>query len=243
MKKTLTVAALAATLVSLAASRPAQAEPGYGGAFNFHMGGFFPSGDSAFWEVNEDAFTLDESDFNGFILGASYVAPISNFVEFGMGVDFYYESVRAADRNFTDQFGDPILHDTRLSIIPLTADLRLLPAGRFKRTGADGRRLVRRPVPYVGGGIGMDYWTYEEEGDFVASDLSIVYDRLKDSGVAFETHVFAGIEFPLSPAWNLTFEARHSWADDTPGGAFEFVNPNELDLGGTSVVVGGSWRF
>jgi hypothetical protein len=98
-------------------------------------------------------------------------------------------------------------------------------------------------VLYLGGGVGLNYWQYEEEGDFVASDLSIVYDRLKASDLAFETHVMVGVEFPVSPQWNITVEARQSWAEDTPGGAFELINPGELDLGGTSLFVGGSLRF
>jgi hypothetical protein len=241
MKRTLLFLALTAALS--VATRPAEAAPGTDGAFNFRAGWFFPSGDSEFWQVNEDAFTLDHSDFNGFVGGVGYGAALNNYVEFGAGIDFYYASVRAADRNFVDQDGFAILHDSRLSIVPMTVDLKFLPAGRYKRRGPDGRTLVRRPAYYVGGGIGMDYWTYEEEGDFVASDLSIVYDRLKDSDLAFEKHVMAGIEFPVSPQWYITVEARQSWAEDTPGGAFSSVNPGELDLGGTTVFVGGSLRF
>lgn len=242
MNRTLGLVTLSAAL-ALGAVSPAAAAPGTDGAFNFRMGGFFPSGDGSFWEINEAAFTMDHSDFNGFTFGAGYGAALNNYLEFGLGIDFYYSSVRAADRNFVDQDGFPILHDSRLSIVPMTVDLKWIPAGRYARRGEGGRNFVRRPVFYVGGGVGLDYWTYEEEGDFVASDLSIVYDRIKESDIAFEKHVMAGIEFPVSPQWYITLEARQSWAEDTPGGAFSFVNPGELDLGGTSVFVGGSYRF
>jgi hypothetical protein len=242
MNRTAGIVALSAAL-ALSAVAPARAAGPGDGAFNFRMGGFFPTGDGAFWEANEEAFTLDHSDFNSLIGGVGYTASLNNFVEFGLGIDFYYASVRAADRNFVDQDGFAILHDSRLSIVPMTVDLKFLPAGRYKRRGPDGRNFVRRPAFYVGGGIGLDYWQYEEEGDFVASDLSIVYDRLKESDIAFEKHLMAGIEFPVSPQWYITVEARQSWAEDTPGGAFSSVNPGELDLGGTSVFVGGSYRF
>jgi opacity protein-like surface antigen len=119
----------------------------------------------------------------------------------------------------------------------------VLPIGRYARRGPDGRQYVRRPVPYLGAGIGMVYWQYEEEGDFVATDLSIVYDRLTDSGTTFETHVLAGVEFPVSPAWNITLEGRYSWANTSVGGAFTTINPGDLDLGGFSVLVGGALRF
>jgi len=89
----------------------------------------------------------------------------------------------------------------------------------------------------------MAYWAYEEEGDFVASDLSIVYDRLKSTGLDFEAHANLGIEFPIAPDWYLTLEVRQSWAEATPGEEFTFVNPGKLDLGGTSLYMGAAMRF
>jgi hypothetical protein len=242
MKRLLAAAGIA--VASLAIHAPASAAaPGYGDAFNFRIGGFFPTGGGDFWETNEAAFTLDSSDFDGFTGGIGYAMSMSNYVDLGFNADFYAESVRSADRFFNDQFGNPILHDTRLFEMPLTIDVKIMPAGRFARRGPDGRHYVRRPVPYIGGGIGGIYWQYEEEGDFVASDLSVVYDRLTESGMAFETHAFAGIEFPMSPGWNLTLEGRYSWSDTNVGGAFATVNPGRLELGGASFYVGGSMRF
>ncbi len=233
----------AAVVTVLALAAPAEAAShGTDGAFTFRLGGFFPSGDSSFWQANEQAFTLDHSDFNGAIGGVGYTAAINNYVEFGVAIDFYSQTQRSADR-IPDVNGNPILHDTRLAISPLTADIRVLPGGRYKQSGHDGRYRARRPVPYLGAGIGLDYYQYEEVGDFVATDNSIVFDRFQTSGLEFETHVMLGIEFPVSPQWYITLEARQSWAKATPGGAFATINPGSLDLGGTSVFVGGSIRF
>ena len=234
----------AAMLASMLAAAPATAAgPATDGAFTFRLGGFFPSGDSEFWEVNEAAFTLDHSDFDGVIGGVGYTASVNNHFEVGVNIDFYAAESRSADRFFEDEDGFPILHDTRLGTIPMTVDFKLLPAGRFARRGADGSRYVRRPAFYLGAGAGLVYWKYEEEGDFVASDLSIVYDRLTDTGLEFEYHAFAGCEFPVSPNWNITVEVRQSWAEATPGGSFAIFDAGELDLGGTSVFVGGALRF
>src|SRR5262245_66144628 len=116
MKRTLSIVALAACAL---AAGSVHAAPGADSAFNFRLGGFFPSGNGDFWEANEAAFTLDHSDFDGFMGGASYSAALNNYLEFGVGLDFYWESVRSADRNFEDQFGNPILHDSRLGLIPM----------------------------------------------------------------------------------------------------------------------------
>jgi len=216
MRSTLAALALAA---SFALAAPSYAGgPGDSGAFQFNLGWYFPSGNSEFWDANEQAFTLDHSDFNSISQGS-------------------------ADRNFTDQNGFPILHDTRLSLTPVTFDVRFLPTGRYVQASPNPRYHARHPVPYLGLGVGFTYWQYEEEGDFVATDNTIVYDRFKESGTAFEKHVLGGLEIPVSPAWYIYFEGRYSWQEATPGGVFTTINPGSLDLGGASLRLGGSWRF
>jgi len=255
MRRLLAVAGIAAATL-LAVGPAAASPPGQDGAFNFRFGGFFPTGNSDFWEYQETYYTLDHSDLNGLTGGVGYTASINNYFEFDANADFYAAASRSTDSFFVDQDGFPILHDSRLLSFPLSVDFRVLPAGRYARRGAEGKHYVRRPVPYIGAGIGMDYWQYEEEGDFVFSDpipterdrVSIFYDRRTDSGLAFETHVMLGIEFPVAPEWNITLEVRQSWAEASLSDAFPSTalgpgNPHRLDLGGTSVYLGGSLRF
>jgi hypothetical protein len=234
-------------LTMLLGALPVMAEPaGTNGSFRFRIGGFFPSGNSEFWDANEATFTLDASDFQDWMIGASFVSSMSNWVELGFNVDFYDASQRSAYRDFTDEFGNAILHDTRLELIPLSADVRILPAGRYAFRGRGGQLKVRRPVPYVGAGIGMTYWEYEEEGDFVGFDSIgpfLYYDRLKDSGTDFAAHVLAGVEFPMGPSWSLTLEGRYTWAEATPGGAFSDLQLGDLDLGGFAGFFGFSNQF
>jgi opacity protein-like surface antigen len=256
MRRFLAVATLAgATLLS--AGTAAAAPPGQGGAFNFRFGGFFPTGNGDFWSTNENKFTLDHSDLDGIMGGVGYSSAINNYLDFDVNADFYAAASTSANRWITDSSGFPILHDTRLAIFPLTVGLRVMPGGRYARRGAEGKHYVRRPVPYLGAGIGGAYWQYEEEGDFVYNDpsvpegQSIYYDRNRDTGFAFEYYAAVGIEFPVAPTWNITFEARRSWADATVSGFFPSLqsNPplpgsgNTLDLGGYSVFIGGSLRF
>ncbi len=242
MRRLLAAAAIVAA-ACLATTADAAPPPGRDGAFNFRLGWFFPTGSSDFWETNEAAFTIDHSDFNGWIGGVGYNGAINNFFEFDANADIYSSAVRSADSYYVDEFGYPILHDSRLRTYPLTVGVRVLPAGRYARRGADGSHYVRRPAFYLGGGIGMSYWQYEEEGDFVASDLTIVYDRFVATGLAFQLYAMIGIEFPVAPKWNITVEVRQSWADATPDGDFTYINPGSLDLGGKSLFLGGSLRF
>ena len=236
---------LAAALLVAAAPALAQS-PGTDGSFRFRFGGYFPSGNSTFWDANEEAFTLSSSDFRDWMAGASFVTSMNNWFEVGFNLDFYDAAQRSADRGYVDEFGYPILHDTSLELIPISVDVRILPTGRYALRGQSGQRRIRRPVPYVGAGVGVTYWEYLEQGDFVGFDdigPFVYYDRLKDSGTEFTTHALAGVEFPMGTSWNFTLEGRYMWAKATPSGPFSPLALGDLDLGGFAGFFGFSKQF
>ena len=79
-------------------------------------------------------------------------------------------AARSADQDFTDQFGNAILHDTGIRLIPMTVDLRVLPTGRYAVTvrafayaptptearGAVGKHELHRFARIVRHGIRLD---------------------------------------------------------------------------------------
>jgi hypothetical protein len=240
---TLLLPALAPPVTAHPPRPPRSPQPPESG-FQIRFGAFMPSGDSDFWEDTEDVFTLDVSDFDDFMLGLTYVRPVSNEVEIGLNVDFYEETVRSEYRGFVDEDGFAILHDTELSLIPLTADVRFIPGGRY-RIRPGGRKIVK-PVFYLGAGVGLTFWEYEEYGDFLDFTFDppeIFLDRFVDDGVAFEAHVLAGVEIPVSRMTNLLLETRYSASEDDLGGDFGGLPGTDLDLGGSSIYGGLSFRF
>jgi hypothetical protein len=213
-------------------------------AFQIRFGAFMPFGDSDFWDDTESVFTLDAEEFDDFILGLTYVRPVSNEVEIGFSIDFFEETVRSEYRDYVDEFGYPILHDTELSLMPVTADVRFIPGGR-DRIRPGGRHIVK-PFFYIGAGVGLTFWEYEEYGDFLDFSFDppeIFLDYFDDDGVAFEVHALAGVEVPVSRMTNFLLEARYSASDDDLGDDFEGLPATELDLGGSSIYAGLSFRF
>jgi hypothetical protein len=214
--------------------QPAAAPPS---AFQVRFGGFLPTGDGDFWKENEEVFTLESGDFNDFILGVTFVAPVSNHVGVGFNVDFYDAQSRSSYRDWIDDLGFRISHDTRLGTVPMIADLRFYPGGRDGLHGP-------RPALYLGGGIGANYWVYEEEGDFLDftwDPPEIFFDRFRDDGFAFAAQALAGIELPLGPRWNGLFEARYTWSEAELGG--DFAGLGTIDLSGFAVYAGFGVRF
>jgi len=249
MRRSIPILLSTALVLGFAAPAGAQA-PRTSNAFQFRFGGYFPSGDGEFWEGNEEVFTLSVSDFDDVTFGFGFVTSLTNNLELGFNIDFYDATVLSS---YQDVYGGPpdnpnlpIYHDTHLETMPMTVDLRILPTGRYGVRGSGGQRQVVHPVPYFGGGIGFNYWTYEEVGDFVDfsdPDNLVILNGLRfvEDGTAFEAHVLAGLELPLGPSWSFLFEGRYSWCDDTPSG--DFAGLGDLDLGGFYGMVGFSFRF
>ena len=220
-----------------------QAPYGSAGAFQVRLGGFFPAGGGDVWRDNQEVFTFDIEDMNSAMVGLSLVRSATSWLEFGLNADVYDGSTSSAERGVVDEFGFPVLHDTRLRLVPVTADLRILPGGR--RSIAGRGPYAPAPVFYFGGGVGAAFWEYEESGEFVdfaTPGLPIFAGTFRADGVALESHLLAGLELPLGPAWGLLFEGRYSWADDQLDNA-DFPEFGRLDLGGPSVYVGASFRF
>jgi hypothetical protein len=222
------------------------AQPARGGRFDrgfqFRIGGFLPEGGGDLWTDNEDVFTLSASDFDDVTIGMSFITPVSNNFEVGLNVDLYDGKVVSRYIDYFDEFEFPIYHDTNLQMLPLTVDFRFLPGGRYR--SRPGGRQVLKPVLYLGAGAGVNLWSYEEVGDFIDfSDLElpIFPGWYEDSGAALETHVLAGVELPMSPGFNILFEGRYSWSDDTMNE--DFTGFGGIELGGLWINVGGSFRF
>jgi hypothetical protein len=233
---------MAAGVLAAAASVGSASAQAENGAFQFRAGVFSPSGGGEFFDENEEVFTFDASDLTGGAIGATYLQPISPRWELGWNLDFSEGSDVTRYRDIEDEDGFPILHDSRLSRVPVTVDLRFLPGGRYAARGSRGQYAARRPIPYLGAGIGANFWRYEEEGDFVDFGTNEIFtDEFVDRGVAMETHVLAGLELPVGRLWSLALEGRYSWSDDELSDDFEGLGKIVMD--GGSAFLGFTYRY
>lgn len=199
--------------------------------------------DDGFWADTESVFTVSASDFRDFSFGLTYVRSLQNWLELGFNMDFFDKTVRSAERDFVDEGGRSILHDSELSLVPLTADVRFYPLGRYRIR--PGGRYILQSTFYLGVGGGLLFWDYEERGDFVdkGPDPRIFGALFRDDGIALEVHGLAGVEIPVSPSTYLMFEGRYSFAEDKLGGDFSDLPERDIHLGGAAIHGGFSFRF
>jgi hypothetical protein len=211
-------------------------------SFQVRFGYFFPRGEGALWDDVSDRFTLAADDFNGPAWGLSFVTAVNNNFEIGVHGDWYGKTVLAEERHFVDELGYPIVHETTLEERPFAVDFRLIPGGRY-RSGGRGRAMLK-PVFYLGAGVGINLWDYEEVGDFVdPSDptLPIYPAGFRESGEALEARVLAGLELPVSPGFNVLVEGRYTWAEGELNQ--DLIDLEAIELGGAWGFVGASFRF
>lgn len=239
-----------AALLILTVAIPAAASPRTEDAFVVRVGAWMPDGGGV-WDENEIDFTMAAGDFDDATLGMGFVTGLSEYFEVGLFADFYGETVLSQYRDYVDENDRAIFHDTRLEMTPVAVDVRWIPAGRH--AVRHGGRHVSKPVWYLGGGAGANFWEYQEVGDFVDffdATLPIFFERYRDDGIALSLHALAGFEFPVGPRTNLVVEGRYLWSDDDLGDSFGHLAASrpvdidrELVMDGLLVSAGVAFRF
>lgn len=200
-------------------------------SFRLRLGLFSPSGDSEFWDDNEDIFTGEAGDLEDASFSADLYWPRNERVGVLFSVGAYQGSQSQAYRDYTDDLGRDVRHRTRLSLAPVTAAFVVNLAG--KDAG------VR---PYVGAGAGFYWWEYRESGDFIDFDAEEIFQETYEAdGVALGYFLVAGLEIPVRKNWSIFAEARWTKAEDDLNGPLEDFG--EIDLGGREVSAGVSWKF
>ncbi len=217
------------------------AQGGYGAGYRpytppnelrFRLGLFEPRGDSQYWDEAERDFTGEPEDLEDLVGAIEYVRRLTGHLSLVASGTAYGSEDSLAYRDFVDQDGLDIVHDTRLDIATLTLGLRAI------LTGAEA------PVqPWVGAGGGFYFWELEESGDFIAfvEPPFIFSDTFFDDGAVFGWYYAAGLDVPITPEVTLFGEARWDRADDELGGDFDELG--ELDLSGRQLSAGLGWRF
>lgn len=199
----------------------------------FRLGLFEPSGESAYWQEKQLDFSGAPEDFEDLIGGLEYLRRLGPRVSLVAGGSVYSTESSQFYRDFVDENGLDIVHDTLLDIGTLTLGVRA------SLTGSEA------PVqPWIGAGGGFYIWTLEESGDFI--DFSppepfIFSATFTDDGAAFGWYYAAGIDVPLGSEIVLFAEGRWDEAEDELSGDFEGLG--DLDLSGREFSGGLSWRF
>jgi hypothetical protein len=219
------------------------------GGFDLRLGAFFPRAESNLFEDDAVLYTrggrlgpdgipggLRTKDWIGAFGGIEYNQRLARNVEIAFAIDGYGRNLETAYREFTREDGRDITQTLKLSIVPVGVSIRLVPTGRRVRI-----------APFVGAGVDLFFWRYEEFGDFIDfddPDFPIVSDAFVSDGVTPGFHVSGGLRVRMTDDVSLVGEGRYQWAEDDMGDDFfRATDKNRIDLGGASATLGIHVRF
>lgn len=229
----------AALVLGLAAAPSASAQQ----SVNLSIGVLIPRGDQVSAIVigrdpndvltaDSDFLDFDFRNFRGATANGEWLVGFTDKLEGSLGIGIYNKTTPAvydAVVNNSDQ--SDIVQDLNLRVVPFTATVRFLPLGRH-----DGL------VPYVGAGVGVFAYHYNESGQFVdPTDNSIFRDSFTGSGTAVGPVILGGVRFPvgmLEPGFEVRWQSAKG---DLP--ASEGFAGSKIDLGGMNYLFTMNFRF
>jgi hypothetical protein len=204
----------------------------FAGSLDLRAGGFFPAASSDRFSDDAALFTVANSDWKGVTGGLELNVRLARNVEMGFSVDGYGRNVDTSYRDFVNADGSEIRQSLKLTIVPVSVELRLIPTS-----------YRRHLAPFIAVGPDLDFWSYREQGNFIDFNQPshpIIPDSFRSSGVTPGFHVSGGLRIPLSYDVSLVAQGRYQWAKTDMGGDFP---QSRLDLGGASATIGINIHF
>ncbi len=202
---------------------------------------FLARAESEIFDFASDLLTIEKSDFSAPGIGIDLGIPVGSRLDALFGIDFTRARALSEYRDFSDTNDLPIEQQTTLSHLNLTGSIELALVSRGREIGQYAW-ISSSVIPYVGGGGGLLWYRFEQEGDFVDFlDLSIFTERFESSGWTPNVHVFGGVDIKLTRQLYLSAEARCVWADAEL--KRDFVDFDRIDLSGLRITAGVQLAF
>lgn len=208
-------------------------------AVSFNLGGFVPRGETHRsaddvlrnnLNAGGDSLLFEISDFNNVTVGAEWLIGLNDFIDAGLGIGYYSKTVPSVYADLTYPNGREIEQDLSLRVVPFTATLRFLPIGRRDAF-----------TPYIGGGVGVMRFRYQESGEFVDVRNDIFRDTFVASGAATGPVILGGARFPVG-GLDVGGEVRYQHALGDISAEDDFLG-TKVDLGGFSYLLTFTVKF
>ena len=178
------------------------------------------------------AFGLDQ--FNAGSVAAEWLVGFGEYVEVGLGVGFYQQTVLSVYDDFVNVDGTEIEQDFKLRVTPVTATARFFPFGQ--------RSAIQ---PYAGAGVGFFNWRYSEVGEFVdfsTFDLEVFRDRFVAEGNDVGRVYLGGVRVLAGSRFAVGVEVRYQDVQGVVGIDQGFLE-ERIDLGGLTTSFTFNVRF
>ncbi len=200
--------------------------PIFADSLKLKFGQFSPSQESDLWDINRQNLYLEKKDFEGSFVSVEWEVFMKRNLSFSLEIGAYSRELTTSYRDWEYEDGSPIYQSLSLSIVPIEASFKIYPGG------------AHRPIaPYLGGGFGIYFWKYIQEGDFVDFTTWDVFSgsyETSTSGIG--THIRGGISWRISRSIGFFGEAKYVYLKDNLSSQFQGFE--KFDLSGLHLLVG-----
>ena len=209
--------------------------------FGFRGGIFSPEADSDLFDMITEELTLKKSDFRTWDFGIEFGLNMHERIDLIFNLDYSKKTKNSEFRDYVDDQELPITQSTKFSQTPLTVGIKYLLIPRGRQVGQYSW-LPSRFVPYVSGGVGILWYEFSQNGDFVDySTLDIFSAALDSKGSTLTTYLGCGTEVNIFKATYINLNLQYYFADDDLDSDFEGFDP--IELGGYRLTAGIQWHF
>jgi len=238
----LLVSSACAVILGLAAATSASAQQ----SVNIYVGGFIPNGEQLnsgnisgrnpddVLAANASFLAFNFRDFRGATVGGEWLVALGDRFDAGLGVGFYQRTAPSVYFDLVNQLPggstQEIAQDLKLRVVPFSATIRFLPLGHHDAF-----------EPYVGAGVGVYAYRYQESGDFVGSDGNVFPGTFTGTGSAVGPVILGGARFPIGNV-GVGGEIRYQAASGKLPASEDFAG-SKIDLGGFNYLFTVNFRF
>jgi hypothetical protein len=199
--------------------------------FQLKIGLFQPSMDSDLWEINMENLALGKQDMLEIFYGAEYEFFIKNILSISLEGGHYQKTIYSQYRDWEYEDGTPIYQNLSLRITSFELDFNLYPLGYKNLT-----------FPFIGAGVGLYAWQYEQWGDFINfDDLTVQEGYAETSTYTVGFNGKAGIGVRFGHFFAMTLEAKYRYLKGQMSSFFEGFE--KLDLSGFQFNLGFCFFF
>lgn len=187
---------------------------------NLKIGLFFPQLNSDLWEINMENLTFARPDMVNGYYGAEFESPFGRYSSFFLEFGSFNKTVEAQYRDYTYMNGDPIFQSVSLRIVPIEAGIKYYPSGH--------RHTLN---PFIGAGVGLYFWTYQQWGDFINFTDDTISDGFAETRrIGFGLNGRVGLVYRFSSRLAFALEGKYQYLKGRLSEYFEGFN--SLDMGG-----------
>lgn len=199
--------------------------------FQLKIGLFQPEMNSDLWEINMENLALGKQDMLDITYGAEYEFFINRFLSVSLEGGQYQKTVFSQYLDWEYEDGTPIYQNLSLRITSFELDLKLYPLGHKKIF-----------FPFIGAGVGIYGWRYEQWGDFINfEDLTVSEGYAETSTYSLGFNGKAGFGIRFGHVFGLTFQAKYQYLKGRLSSFFEGFE--KLDLSGFQYSLGFCYFF